>query len=82
MNNSITDGGPAFPTMEKFSKWNEDQAQYVDSFMPCGGMTLHQWYAGLAMQSLLADYDEINVYEEIAEKAHKQADAMIAHENA
>lgn len=47
------------------------------SFWTESGMTLRQWYAGIAMQGMYAaDWDNCS-FEEIAESAFKQADAMI-----
>ena len=43
-----------------------------------GGMTLRQWYAGLAMQGLLANENfGCSAAEYIADLAFKQADAMM-----
>jgi len=60
-------GGPAFPVPQ-----------------PCcrEGMTLRQWYAGLAMQGLLAaDADLVQNSLEIAARAWLQADDMLETEN-
>ena len=72
---SKDNGGPAFP--HHFTQ---------DSIGDCAGMTLRDWFAGLAMQSMLPDmYD----YEEerhvhaarsrlMAADAYATADAMLA----
>ena len=59
-------GGPAFPVPED------------SSFISSTGMTLRQWYAGMAMQALITlegiDRDDITV------EAYRQADSMIGYE--
>ena len=60
------DGGPAFPLSLEAAKG------YVG-----GGMSLRQWYAGMALQGMIASRmtgDKNN----IAEWAFEWADAMIA----
>ena len=61
------DGGPAFPRTAPH---------------PQNGMTLRQWYAGMAMQGLLADegMDVEGFEHNAARKAFAYADAMIAEE--
>lgn len=43
------------------------------------GMSLRDWFAGMAMQGLLSseDKEDIAVYECVAEMAYRQADAMM-----
>ena len=62
-----TDGGPAFPVVFGDSAYS--------------GMTLRQWYAGMAMQALNTNpsWDVISC-ESIAEDAFRQADAMLSQE--
>lgn len=67
------DGGPAFPVTEKHL-----QEEYP-------GMTLRQWYAGMAMQGMLSDRHGHRVEFEgdenaVAHRAFACADAMLAHE--
>lgn len=75
------DGGLAFPG---FHIDNGTTTVY-------GGMTLRQWYAGMAMQGILANQDERNVQRggrgtgmgtsrDVATYAFVVADAMIAAE--
>jgi hypothetical protein len=61
------DGGPAFPHREL----NSD-GQY--EFSP--GVSLRDWFAGLAMQGLLVHDDE-GVISESARDAYRYADAML-----
>lgn len=68
------DGGPAFPQ----SYWSQH---------PAPGMSLRQWYAGMAMQGIIASYanpaatgypnDEAD---KVAKAAFQFADALLAHE--
>jgi hypothetical protein len=63
--------GPAFPVpLNEGERWAGPGN--------CCGMTLRDWFAGLAMQGMYAnqtfDYREV---EEIAETAYMQADAML-----
>ena len=39
-------------------------------------MTLHQWYAGLAMQGFIA-HGAVALYDEVAHASHLLADAML-----
>lgn len=59
---------PAFPMMR-------DQS-HEERFIIEPGMTLRQWYAGLAMQVLLMNPN--SSFKEDARKAFEMADAMIA----
>lgn len=68
--------GPAFPMMR-------DQS-HEERFIIEPGMTLRQWYAGLAMQSILQTCNEFpdeTWRTGLAIDAFKMADAMIAEGN-
>jgi len=68
MSNTKT-GGPAFPT------WEQDE--YGSKFFN-EGMTLRDYFAAKAMQSILIDPRIDNdSYRECAEGAYKAADAML-----
>lgn len=58
---SIKDWGPAFPRDSVYD----------------GGMSIRQWYAGMALQGLLACPDTTGNIEEVVKDAFKCADAMI-----
>lgn len=60
-------GGPAFPVAG-----HERKAHFVY------GMTLRDWYAGMAMQGMQSNpiYDN-NSSSQLAQQAHVMADAMI-----
>ena len=64
--------GPAFPVNEMGVN---DQTQLVQQHF---GMTLRDWFAGLAVQGMYANqsFDESG-FMEIAELAYAQADAML-----
>ena len=66
------DGGPAFPR----SKHSEIEEGETIGYSH--GMTLRQWYAGMAMSGPLMDQGENP--EKVARYAFQYADAMIAHE--
>jgi hypothetical protein len=70
----MNDGGPAFPVVcNDLSKY-----QLVEP-----GMSLRDWFAGMAMQAFLSEYgsDEKEEDQQIAEVVYKLADAMIAERN-
>jgi hypothetical protein len=75
--NSIDDGGPAFgvPGME-FKNMNGKSAVIA----PQAGMTLRDYFAAKAMQSLI-QLAECSSAEEEAKEAHRIADAMLAARN-
>ena len=70
------DGGQAFPA--SLTLTGEGRLEF-----PLSGMTLRQWYAGMAMSGLLAtnEYYRSEEFKTVAKMAFAQADAMIALEN-
>lgn len=76
----IYDGGPAFPGTEK--------AGTGEHFQSHNGMALRDWFAGMALQGILAsepyetDYQFEKsgsfVKDDLAAKVYRMADAMIA----
>ena len=78
---SYDDGDSAFPWLIKYSD---------DNIYSQPGMTLRDWFAGLAMQQMIAGpgaqvvadrdqrYDETNFAQIVADNAYNFADAMIA----
>jgi hypothetical protein len=68
---TIKNGGPAFPlsTVDPFDR----------SVTTCDGMALRDYFAGLAMQALLArtTYHIEDAPRDIAEEAYDYADAML-----
>lgn len=73
-------GGPAFPQPFAGHCGNEDHSN------PCGcyldtGMTLRDWFAGMALQGLLANPENANSYVQCASDAYLAADkALVARE--
>lgn len=63
---------PAFPLA-----WTEINAHGVEFPMIEGGMTLREYYAGLAMQGLLAGEPDLR-YSLAAQQSVAHADALIA----
>lgn len=72
MNDTPTDGGPAFPSDLMLTKG-------VVAAKPYGGMSLRDWFAGQALAGLLADpaWDHTPDAAPCA-RAFRLADAMIA----
>lgn len=74
------DGGPAFPLPE----WSYPHG--VSGIKIQEGMSLRDWFAGMAMQGMLAHSTRYkprpgtsaNWHEAISEEAYQLADAMIA----
>ena len=65
------DGGPAFPS-------TTDRAD--DAHVGYVGMTLRQWYAGMAMQGILAGYPK-TPSDKIIRSSFLMADAMITEDS-
>jgi hypothetical protein len=65
------DGGPAFP----YSALTPEGPQiYGDS----KGMTMRQWYKGMALQGMLSGDSNTGEIEALVKDAGKYADAMVA----
>jgi hypothetical protein len=68
-------GGPAFPC----------EVLGIDGhgeYMPLQGMTLRDYFAGKAMEGILAsntehEHEDAHIFDAIAEAAYKMADAML-----
>lgn len=75
------DGGPAFPDPFGYRQvYAEGQWQWVKESKPTG-MSLRDWFAGLAMQSLIIKLSEHTSWYVIVEDAYKYADAMLERRN-
>lgn len=86
----INDGGPAFPQVgTNGAAFDRNNDQYYSDVYSAGGMTLRQWYAGMALQGIAS---RINVetlssgvtsffYNEYADVAFELADALIRRES-
>lgn len=67
------DGGPIYPFQELDASGMPRTALYT-------GMSLRQWYAGMAMQGLLSNPNRDWTYSDYIDGAFDYADAMIEHE--
>jgi hypothetical protein len=78
------DGGPAFPQHGCSSN-----QEVIERMKDQGGMTLRDWFAGMAMSGWLASYDGISTHQarvndggnqlaEAAKCSYATADAMLA----
>jgi hypothetical protein len=56
---------PAFPTTNPREQWTTP------------GMTLRDWFAGLAMQVYISNSHPNVIFNDVAEKAYRAADAML-----
>lgn len=77
----IKGGGPAFPSLETFAKFDEDKGRYVDFIEPSGGMTLRDYFAAQALPSALAEFytagEAFSDFDDMAQHIYGMADAMI-----
>ena len=64
MTENIDDGGPAFPVDRAARKHD--------------GMSLRDWFAGMAMQGLLSDPRYEGTQAQAVESSYRTADAMLA----
>jgi hypothetical protein len=64
-------GGPAFPV----PMFSIGHAKYQSEQQ---GMTLHDWYAGMAMQGIIACPTTEGDHDALAKWSHEMADAMMA----
>lgn len=83
---TISDGGNAFPALEKFEQFDDERGRYVEHYAPHGGMKLRDYFAAQALIGVLANLSEMdpNVRsgphscERFARDCYRMADAMIA----
>jgi hypothetical protein len=69
------DGGSAFPTPKIVVN---EQGQITGFAVDADGMTLRDYFAAKAMQSLIVAYkDDHSVSDEISKRAYYYADAML-----
>ena len=77
---SKNDGGPAFPSTR--SEWlteaNAFRGQYRTSDGPYKGMTLRDWFAGMALNAFLQTIEGNDDPHGIAPAAYSWADDMLA----
>ena len=65
----IESGGPAFPT--------DGESQVATHLWHFSGLTKREWFAGMALQGLLANPSTILKQADIPELSFEYADAMI-----
>lgn len=72
---------PAFPGVVDIERFEESLGKYVPHLVPMGGLTKREWFAGMALQGLMAQGSGMgsNIWkpEEAAKLSFSQADAMI-----
>jgi hypothetical protein len=73
MSTTPNDGGPAFP----FGQISETTGQPINGCYH-SGMSLRDWFAGQALQGILASPDTVGSQPSIAGYAYQFADAMLA----
>ena len=79
MSDSITDGGPAFP-QQAFINTNGQVVTADDYFPDASGMSLRDWFAGMALQgiaSIKEDRPTVLRASTIALDCYHIADAML-----
>lgn len=72
--NAINDGGPAFPLPAHIGANGEQP-------FPIYGMSLRDWFAGMALQGMFANSSMIDTFSHhrmMADESFNVADAMIA----
>ena len=76
MENKIKDGGSAFPTQHEETIHGKEYSSKHTVYN--SGMSLRDWFAGMALQGIMAAPKRISVdCIDIAIDAYKLADAMI-----
>lgn len=82
MTEQINDGGPAFPAMN-FIVPSDLEARHVARLGETQGMSLRDWLAGMAMQSLImkgpdwVNGDGSQYRDAVSKQAYDQSDAML-----
>ncbi len=78
------DGGPAFPAEAMIRVVNEDVAREHNLSMDqqystakCEGMSLRDYFAAKAMQSLILDRGTLSPHVPLSSRAYEIADAML-----
>lgn len=76
------DGGAAFPRLEEVRRFDEEAGRYKTHLLPVEGMSLRDYFAAKAMQSIAcADADNGRFRDGVgrtAQFAYDMADAMLA----
>ena len=79
MSEEINDGGPAFPEINTSLDYDRDRESHFPNTYTSGGMSLRDWFAGMALQGIYASDAENRIdAPHAAVWAYDAADAMIA----
>lgn len=79
MSNPTNNGGSAYPHPEYRDTWTDEP--YDSRLIPASnGMTLRDWFAGMALQEMIKIYSSRNL-EKLASWSYEIADAMLAARN-
>lgn len=77
MTKPIDYGGAAFPQSGVYDA-SRTEVNPCGAYFDAGGMTLRQWYAGMALHGILASGHRVD--DELISESYSAADLMIAHE--
>ena len=77
MSEQINDGGPAFPHGPLGDSITFDDGRTSHQWPACAGMSLRDWFAGQALQGILAGTLNGDKPENWAKAAYQVADAML-----
>lgn len=75
------DGGPAFPSLERFETYSDATQQYVEHYAPVGGMSLRDYFAAHILPAeitAMKGVGQVMTPTELAEAAYQFADALLA----
>lgn len=80
MSDKRDDGGAAFPSLERVDEYSDAKGRYIEHFLPVGGMSLRDYFAGQALIGLVARFEDQAPFPSraLASDAYIVADAMIA----
>lgn len=76
MSDKIKDGGPAFPTLLT-GKWAGSETNATFAPDMTDGMSLRDWFAGMALQGYIASVTQSPDRKDTAIACYEYADAML-----
>lgn len=81
---------PAFPELHERGEWSNSENRYIPHYVTVPGMTKLEWFAGMALQGMLA-YSHVNLstgnfienctIEDASRTAFAYAEAMVTEAN-
>lgn len=76
---AIDTSGPAFPVFRNHAMWSDTKGGYVDKYLPEGGMSLRDYFAGQALIAItqVDHVDGMGDPERHAARAYEYADALL-----